>query len=199
MTSYIKNHSNQTYVFNVISPLSVRDLNQDDSQRWKLTLQSQNRSRANPLDVFTLLNELFFLSGLKVSELFHLTQDADGPTNPKTGPKRVQGASPPTPPIHFSAPAVAHYQNLPVNNETRQWHRMRTADMAHGSVLSCRNWWDNSVHILYIQVKVLFYEPNWISALLSGRFKSTACREQSCNLRQFHRHIKSPFVLRGCF
>lgn len=143
-----------------------------------------------------------------MSELFRLSWDVqyvDVLMNPKTGVKRVQGVSPATfgSQIHFGAPAVSHYQNLPVNNETRQWDSRQAANTAHGSVLCCCSWWDNGALILYIQVNVLlsvlffFYEPNWISAQLSARFKSTGHRQQNPNLRhtangQTHRHIKSP-------
>lgn len=83
---------------------------------------------------------------------------ADGLKNPKTGVKKVHGVSPATfrSPIHFWAPAVAHYQNLPVNNESRQWHSRRAVSATHGSVLSRCNWWGKGLHILYIQVNVFF-------------------------------------------
>lgn len=127
----------------------------------------------NPLEVFTLFNELsFFLSGLKVSELFRLSWD--GLMNPKTGVKRVQGVSLATfgSQTHFGAPAVSHYQNLPVNNETRQWDSRQAANTAHGSVLCCCSWWDNGALILYIQVNVLlsvvFFSMNLIKSQLSS-------------------------------
>lgn len=102
---------------------------------------------------------------------FQSETHADGLRNPKTGVTRVQGVSPATFGwlIPFWAPAVAHYQNLPVSNGSRQWHSRRAAKAAHGSALSCWNWWGNGVHILYIQVNVLFcgffffvffYSPN---------------------------------------
>lgn len=100
------------------------------------------------------------------------------------------------------APAVSHYQNLPMNNEIQQWHSRQAANTAHGSVLSCRSWWDNGALILYIQVNVLcfvFFSSNLIKSQLSSLqgLKALCTDNKAQTSGQAHRHRKSPSVSRG--
>lgn len=117
-------------------------------------------SRTNPLNVFTLFNILFFVSGSIVSELFGFSQGRmlmDSQILIVRQKKRPGSQSSNFWVTDSLLGSCSHLITEPsLNHKNRQWHSRRAPNTAHRSVLSYRNWWDNGVHILYIWVNVWF-------------------------------------------